>query len=250
MGSWRNHVRARLQQRDLKEKLPFLGVFTSLSRLEDRFEIRSQILDDFQSKSLEHGRIEDVGTRLLHLQLRESEHLEKKLSQTVSDLTTVLNLKEAERHYWQSRMSQYRQEALTLARGSNTLKATLSEFEFTIECQSKELAALRVEQKALKEALAQARTEKERLLQRWMEEKMEEADRLNKYNDSQERWQHLAKKLKKQLRREIGKECVPIATSSSSDATGTCSPVIGRINTTDVHQGHPDHNPVSAAAKD
>lgn len=88
-------------------------------------------------------------------------------------------------------MSHYRQEALTLAKGSNRLKATLSEFEYTVECQSKELAALRAEQNGLKEASAEALREKEELLQRWMEEKSEEADRLNKYNDTQERWEKL-----------------------------------------------------------
>lgn len=84
-------------------------------------------------------------------------------------------------------MSHCRQEALTLAKGRNTLKATISELEFTAECQSKELAALRAEQKGLKQTLAQAWTEKEELLQRWMEEKREEAVRLNKYNAAQER---------------------------------------------------------------
>ncbi|XP_056250678.1 autophagy-related protein 16-1 isoform X1 [Seriola aureovittata] len=210
MGSWKNHVRARLLQRDQTEKLPYVGVFTSLSLLEERFEIRKQILEEVQSKSLERGGVE-VGknTRLLQLQLRESEHLAEKLSQTVSDLTTVLYLKEAELQYWQSRVSQYRQEALTLAKGSNTLKATLSEFEFNIECQSKELGALRTEQKGLKEALAQAWREKEELLQRWMEEKREEADRLNQYNDTQERWQRLAKHLRKNLHREMEKSMFP-----------------------------------------
>lgn len=67
------------------------------------------------------------------------------------------------------------------------MKATLSEIEFTAESQSKELAALRIENKRLHEALTQVWTEKERLVQRWMEEKREEADRLNKYNDTQER---------------------------------------------------------------
>lgn len=80
MGSWKNHVRARLQHRDQTEKLPFTGVFTSckihffcfatmmhlhrltlrtsvksvcfllVSQLEERFEIRKQILEDVQSK--------------------------------------------------------------------------------------------------------------------------------------------------------------------------------------------------------
>ncbi|XP_039994426.1 autophagy-related protein 16-1 [Xiphias gladius] len=247
MGSWKNHVRARLQQRDQTEKLPHVGVFTSLSQMEERFEIRKHILDDVQSKSSELGGVE-VGknTRLLQLQLRESEHLAEKLSQTVSDLTTVLYLKEAELQYWQSRVSQYRQEALTLAKGSNTLKATLSEFEFTLECQSKELAAVQAEQKGLKEALAQSWREKEELLQRWMKEKREEADRLNKYNDTQERWQRLAKQLKKHLHRDMGKEYAPPATSPWS---GTTNSVIQRIsNTTDIHQGHSDHYKVSTVA--
>ncbi|XP_047458339.1 autophagy-related protein 16-1 isoform X2 [Mugil cephalus] len=217
MTSWKNHVCARLQQRDHKEKIPFVGVFTSLSQLEERFEIRKQILGDVKSKSFEQG----GNTRLLQLQLKESEHLSEKLTQTVSDLTTVLCLKEAELQYLHSRVSQYRQEALTLAKGRNTLKASLSEFEFAIECQSKELAALLLERKRLKESLERAEREKERLLQRWMEEKQEEAERLNKYNDAQERWQHLAKQLKKHLQRETGKECVPIVTRSF---TGSTSP--------------------------
>ncbi|XP_068573292.1 autophagy-related protein 16-1 isoform X1 [Cebidichthys violaceus] len=251
MASWKNHVRARLHVRDRTEKLPYVGVFTSLSQLEERFEIRKQFLDDVQSKSLERGGFE-VGrnNRLLQLQLRESEHLEEKLSQTVSDLTTVLYLKEAELQYWQSRMSRYRQEALTLAKGSITLKATLSELEFTVECQSKELAALRAEQKGLHEALAQTWREKEKLLQRWMQEKSEEADRLNKHNETQERWQLLARQLKKHFHRGMRKECVPIVTSSWSGETETPTSVIQRINnTTDIHQGHSDHNHVSAVAK-
>ncbi|XP_059215565.1 autophagy-related protein 16-1 [Centropristis striata] len=253
MRSWKNHVRAQLQHRDQTEKVPFVGVFTTLSQLEERFDFRKQILDDVQSKSLERCGLE-VGknTRLLQLLLRESEHLAEKLSQTVSDLTTVLYLKEAELQYWQSRVSHYRQEALTLAKGSNTLKATFNEFEFTIECQSKELAALRAEQKGLNEALAQACREKEELLQRWMEEKRDEAERLNKYNDTQERWQRLAKELKKHLdSREMRKECVPIVTTSSwSGETETPTSAIQRINnTTDTHQGHSDHNHVSAGAR-
>ncbi|XP_033469808.1 autophagy-related protein 16-1 [Epinephelus lanceolatus] len=249
MRSWKNHVRAQLQHRDQTEKLPYAGVFTSLSQLEERFEIRKRILDD-QSKSSEQGGVQ-VGkdTRLLQLQLRESEHLAEKLSQTVSDLTAVLYLKEAELQYWQSRVSHYRQEARTLAKGSNTLKATLSEFEFTIECQSKELAVLRAEQKGLNEALAKARREKDELMQRWMVEKREEADRLNKHNDVVERWQRLAKQLKKHLHREKRKEYVPIVTSSWSSETETPTSVTPRINnTTDPQQGHSDHYCVSAVA--
>ncbi|KAF3841973.1 hypothetical protein F7725_023924, partial [Dissostichus mawsoni] len=192
MRSWKNHVRGELQQRDQTEKLPFI-----VSQMEERFEFRKTCLDDVQSKSLDRGGRE-VGkdTRLLHLQLRESEHLAEKLSQTVSDLTTVLYLKEAELQYWQSRVSHFRQEALSLAKGSNTMKATLSEFEYTVECQSKELAALRTEQKGINQALEQTCREKEELLQRWMEEKRG------------------GRQLKKHLHNARTKEFVPIVTSS------------------------------------
>lgn len=225
---------AGLQQRDLREKVPFVGVLRSLSQMEERLEMRQKILDDFQSKSLEkEGSEAERNVTLLQLCVKESELKAEKLSASVSDLTALLNLKEAELQYWQSRMSQYRQEALTLAKKSNSMKTTLSEFEYVIECQSKELVALRIEQKDLKEALDQNRTEKERLLQRWIEEKSEEADRLNDYNHTQERLQHLAKHVKKHLRREMKKEGSPISTNSPKEAS---PPVIQRSKSVSAAQ--------------
>ncbi|KAM3606289.1 uncharacterized protein V6R79_013854 [Siganus canaliculatus] len=242
MESWKNHVRARLEQRDLAEKLPFI-----VSQLEERFEIRKQILDDVQLKSAERGGAE-VGknTRLLQLQLRESEHLAEKLSQTISDLTTVLYLKEAELQHWQSRVSQYRQEAVTLVKGSNTMKTTLSDLEFTIECQSKELAELHADQKGLKDALAQAQREKEKLLQRWIEEKREEADRLNKYNDTQKRWRHLAKQLKKHIQRDLSKENIPTVAPSWIDSSEMSTSVTLSNTGMNQGQGQPDRDSVSS----
>ncbi|XP_028325440.1 autophagy-related protein 16 [Gouania willdenowi] len=170
--------------------------------MEERLEMRQQILEDVQSKSFENHPVEGRNTAVLQLQLKESEHVGKKLSQTVSDLTVALNLKEAELRYWQSRASLHRQEALALAKGSKSLKESLSELEYMVECQTKELTTLREERARLTEALEQACTEKERLLQRWMEEKSEDAERLNRYNDTQERWHHLTKQMKKQLKKE------------------------------------------------
>ncbi|CAL8299241.1 unnamed protein product [Merluccius merluccius] len=103
------------------------------------------------------------------------------------------------------RVSRYRQEALSLARGSNTMKATLNQQEFTLERQAKELSALQKEHTRLREGMVEAWKEKGELLQRWMEEKKEEAARVNKYNDAQERWRRLARRLKKQLRGETVK---------------------------------------------
>lgn len=44
-----------------------------------------------------------------------------------------------------------------------------------------------MEQRELREGLAEAWREKEELLERWMEEKKEEAERVNGHNDAQER---------------------------------------------------------------
>lgn len=67
------------------------------------------------------------------------------------------------------RVSRYRKEAVTQARGANILQASLSEREFELESQSKELAALWLEQRELREGLAAAWREKEGLLERWMD---------------------------------------------------------------------------------
>ncbi|XP_056148306.1 autophagy-related protein 16-1 [Lampris incognitus] len=190
---WKNHIRAVLLQRDKTQREPYAGAFARLSELEEQVEMRTCILNEDQTSA--EGGESDVRSRLLYLQLRESERLAEKLSQTVSDLTHVLHLKEPELQYLQSQVSRYRQEALTLAKGSKALKTVLADCEFTIESQSKELAALRLEQRELREDLANARAEKEALLQRWMEEKREVAKRVNKYNNAQERWRRLARRL-------------------------------------------------------
>lgn len=86
-----------------------------------------------------------------------------------------------------SSVTQYRREALTLTKESHKLRATLSELEFTVESQSKDIKVLRAEQKRLREALAQAQEDREQLMERWIQGRREEADRLNKYNDTHER---------------------------------------------------------------
>lgn len=85
------------------------------------------------------------------------------------------------------RVSRYRSEAVLLAKGTCCLKNDLSEYEYKLECQSKELVALQLEQKTLREELVIAHQEKEELLERWLEEKKEEAERINKHNAALER---------------------------------------------------------------
>lgn len=67
------------------------------------------------------------------------------------------------------------------------MKANLEEHEYQLECQSKELTALKLEHSSLREKLTAANLHNEQLLERWLEEKKEEAERINKYNATQER---------------------------------------------------------------
>lgn len=86
------------------------------------------------------------------------------------------------------RITRYRTEAVVLAQGASLLKADLAEYEYQLECQSKELTALRLEHQTVKEELTAVNQQKEQLLDRWLEEKKEEAERINKHNATQERW--------------------------------------------------------------
>ncbi|KAL0994343.1 hypothetical protein UPYG_G00120900 [Umbra pygmaea] len=203
MESWKSHVRACLFQRDCTQQDPFSGVFNTLSKLTERFDLRETFWDEVQRTSFKGDGAMTVDNRALQLQLIESEHITEKLSQTVSDLTTVLYLKDAELQYCHSQVSRFRKEAVTHAREANILQVTLLECEFALENLSKELAVRQLNQQKLSEELAVARREKDEFLERWMEEKKDEAERVNRHNDTQERWYRFTRRLNKHLRREM-----------------------------------------------
>lgn len=85
------------------------------------------------------------------------------------------------------RVARYRTEAVLFAQEASCLKSDLEDYEYKLECQSKELTALRLEHNTQREELAATKLQKEQLLDRWLEEKKEVAERINKYNATQER---------------------------------------------------------------
>ncbi|KAI4887810.1 hypothetical protein NFI96_023447 [Prochilodus magdalenae] len=211
MERWKSHVRAELWKRDCSQKDPFSGLFTKgqlsffglswMSRLEELLNLHLSLWEDLERQSSNEDGIrtsaEEKHSPKLYLQFRESEKIRQELAQKVSDLTSELYLKEAELQYCHSQVSRYRHEAVLLAKGACTLKDDLSDHQYKVECQSKELLALRLEQKMLREELAVTRLEKEELLERWLEEKREEAERLNRHNATQERWNRYAGQMNK-----------------------------------------------------
>ncbi|XP_066507766.1 autophagy-related protein 16-1 [Hoplias malabaricus] len=200
MELWKSHVRAELFHRDSLQRDPFIGLFTKVSRLEKMLNLQMKLWEDLESQRDNGERpVEEQISPNLYRQLKETEHVKEELAQKVSDLTSDLYLKEAELQYCHSQVSRYRTEAVLLAKGACSLKDDLSEYWYKLECQSKELATLRLEQKMLREELAVTRQEKEELLERWLEEKREEAERLNKHNATQERWNRFAGQMNKHL---------------------------------------------------
>ncbi|XP_050977066.1 uncharacterized protein si:ch1073-143l10.2 [Labeo rohita] len=203
MDSWKSHVRAELFHRDCRQKDPFSGLFDNVSRLEEMLAFHMRLWKDMDT-----CRSPDEGGSL-YLRVNELEFLNQQLKQKISDLTSNIYLKEAELQYCHSQVARYRTEAVVLAQGASCLKANLEEHEYQLECQSKELTALKLEHSSLREKLTAANLHKEQLLERWLEEKKEEAERINKYNATQERWQRLAGRLKKRYRVRSRSEIKP-----------------------------------------
>ncbi|XP_018925045.1 autophagy-related protein 16-1-like [Cyprinus carpio] len=195
MESWKSHVRAELFHRDCRQRDPFSGLFDKVSRLEEMLTFHMKL----SSKDNGSSRCPDEGGTL-YLRVNELEFLNQQLKEKISDLTSNVYLKEAELQYCHSQVVRYRAEAVVLAQGASSLKAELDEYGYQLECQSKELTALRLEHSSLREELTAANLQNEQLLDRWLEEKKEEAERINKYNATQERWQRLAGRLRKRHR--------------------------------------------------
>ncbi|ROL54428.1 Autophagy-related protein 16 [Anabarilius grahami] len=217
MESWKSHVRAELFHRDCRQRDPFSGLFDKVSRLEEMLDFHIKL---WQGSSKENGssKCPDKGGTL-YLRVNEVEFLNQQLKQKISDLTSNIYLKEAELQYCHSQVARYRTEAVLLAQGASCLKSDLEEYEYQLECQSKELTALRLEHNTLREELAATKLQKEQLLDRWLEEKKEEAERINKHNATQERWQRLTGRLKKRYRGRS--RPTPCAANSSSDIKPT-----------------------------
>ncbi|XP_061104082.1 autophagy-related protein 16-1 [Conger conger] len=197
MERWKSHVRAELFQRDSQQKQPFSGLINSYSRLAEKCELH----ECFWVEKQDSGFVESPETLQFQLLLKEGEQVRAKLSQKVLDVMSSLYLKEAELQYCHSQVSRYHKEALLLARSTAALQTSLSECEYALESQSKELAALRAEQGALGAELLAVRGEMEGLLGRWMEEKRGEAERVNEHNSRQERWQRFTSRLAQQQQR-------------------------------------------------
>ncbi|XP_056591885.1 uncharacterized protein si:ch1073-143l10.2 [Triplophysa dalaica] len=217
MESWKSHVRAELFHRDCREKDPFSGLYGKVSRLEEMLDFHMKLWKDMDTlRSKTNKRCPDEGGTL-YLQVNEVEFLNQQLKQTISELTSSLYLKEAELQYCHSQITRYRTEAIVLAQGASSLRADLAEYEYQLECQSKELSVLRLEHQTVKEDLTSVNLQKEQFLDRWLEEKKEEAKRINKHNATQERWQRLAGRMKKRYRARSRPPPPPCVANSTSE---------------------------------
>ncbi|KAJ8342249.1 hypothetical protein SKAU_G00321770 [Synaphobranchus kaupii] len=231
MERWKSHVRAELFQRDCQQKEPFSGLIKTYSWLLEKCELHDCFWEEKQGSSF----VQSPETFQLQLLIKEGEQVREKVSQKAAELMSSLYLKEAELQYCHSQVSRYRREALALARSAAVLQTSLSECEFALESQSKELAALQAEQGVRRVELAEAQREMEQLLERWMEEKREEAQRVNQHNSMQERWQRFTSRLARHCQRGQQQQEGPMKTMSQLSVkphlffqqfTCSCHPVL------------------------
>ncbi|XP_065146726.1 autophagy-related protein 16-1 [Paramisgurnus dabryanus] len=220
MESWKSHVRAELFHRDCRERDPFSGLYNKVSKLEEMLAFHMKLWEDLDTFRSKTNQIYPDEGGTLYLRVNEVEFLNQQLKQTISELTSSLYLKEAELQYCHSQITRYRTEAVLFAQGASSLKADLEENEYQLECQSKELTALKLEHQTQKEELTALNSQKEQLLDRWLEEKIEEAERINRHNATLERWQRLAGRLKKRSR-AWSRPLQPCVANSSSEIKTT-----------------------------
>ncbi|XP_015195823.1 autophagy-related protein 16-1 [Lepisosteus oculatus] len=202
MERWKTHVRSELLKRDSLQRDPYERWFSSYSRLLERLDLRETLWEEAKQFSPDaSGWVQSLEDPVrVQLELRESRLARQQQSETMSELTARLGLMEAELQYCHSQVSRYRTEAVSLSRLATTLQASLLECELQLEQQAEELAGLRQSRAELEAGLGQAEREREELLQRWLVEKREQAERVNLHNDAQERWLRLTNRLKKLLR--------------------------------------------------
>ncbi|XP_066578799.1 autophagy-related protein 16-1 [Amia ocellicauda] len=224
MEGWKSHVRAQLCRRDCIQRDAFRGLSSAYARLLERVDLQEALWEEAKAHSPDGSTrselsqwVASLGEPIqLQLELREGRRAHERLSLKVSDLSSSLVLLEAELQDCHSQVSRYRGEAVSLSRCATALQASLLDLQVELEHQSSLLDALRSDQARLRAELGREQQEKAELLERWLEEKREQAERVNQHNATQERWARLTSRLKKRLRNWTPRHSIQYAGSDGA----------------------------------
>ncbi|XP_034773221.2 uncharacterized protein LOC117969368 [Acipenser ruthenus] len=215
---WKDEIRVRLQKRDARQK-EISSLVQNYSKLQARLALRGSLWEEIRAQHRPEGNQESVLKKWvefleepirLQLELRESRLAQEQLTRSLSELHSVLQLKDEAIQCCHSQLSRCRGDAVSLSRRASALEAGLCEREVELERLSVEHAALRLAHAELEAGLSRAERENSRLLQQIVEEKRGEAERMNEQNEIQERWCKLVMKLQRKLQSKPA-QCCPLS---------------------------------------
>ncbi|XP_030077138.1 autophagy-related protein 16 [Microcaecilia unicolor] len=208
--TWKIHIKTELGRRDRTEKDAYQKLLHTYAKLMERLDLQKFLADKLQleisntesSASPPQERMQ-LNIAALHVQyeleVSELRKVQTELSQTVLDLNKTLQLKESEIQEYQSRISRSAQEIRLLMKRCSEQENSLEELEQSHQLLRNEHDVLQLKTRALEEQLHRTESENQKLVTRWMEEKALEADRVNCYNEQEEKFLRAVVKLKQKL---------------------------------------------------
>ncbi|XP_064408831.1 autophagy-related protein 16-1 isoform X2 [Latimeria chalumnae] len=145
--------------------------------------------------------METAELRIRHqVELKEAHKARGELAQNVIDLNKTLQLKETEIQDYQVRISRYKHEIAFLSKRCCELESQLRDLQACHEQLQDEHVVLQRTCSAVEERQQRTQQENSELVQRWMQEKTLEAERMNRCNETEERYRKLMGKLAKKLK--------------------------------------------------
>ncbi|KAH9514693.1 hypothetical protein Btru_023319 [Bulinus truncatus] len=224
--NWRKDLLSQIQRRNRKQSFPFSSLIQTNNKLQEiatslhtknvQLQVEIERLKEESLSSLVRGDgiLSNANTHQLEQKLyklqEELTELHKKRgenAQQIIDLTALLQEKDKEIQHKDTMISDMLEHNIALKKSKKTLESAVAELEATNQMLKDEHQALQMAFTSLEERYKKAQEDNNDLIQRWMEQKAKDADRMNAENADfiKARQQRLAKDLE-----EAAKEQVPI----------------------------------------
>ncbi|XP_066522822.1 autophagy-related protein 16-1 isoform X1 [Hoplias malabaricus] len=240
--TWKRHVVEQLKQRDRVQRQAFEEIIHQYNRLLEKSDLQSVLSERLQTEKYELQNRHDVSPgaeslqqEMAQIRIRHQEELTElhkkrgELAQSVIELNNLIQQKDKEIQSNEAKMLEYQQQISQLEGESRDLRNSLADLERANQTLRDEYDALQITFSALEEKLRKTTEDNQELVQRWMAEKAQEANRLNAENEKDSRRRQA--KLQKELA-DAAKEPLPIdpeddievLSEDSGKATGETSP--------------------------
>ncbi|CAG5135625.1 unnamed protein product [Candidula unifasciata] len=223
-ADWKSHIHCQLHRRNRKQIDPFISLIQTNNRLQ---EITSQLhlknvhlqveVERLKEENNHQIRGDGLGgnnasthaleQKLFKLQEELTEMHKKRgeNSQQIIDLNALLQEKEKEIQHKDAMISDTVTTNIALKQAKKNLEMTIAELEATNQMLKDEHQALQMAFTALEEKYQKAMEDNNDLVQRWMEQKAKDADKMNAENADfiKARQQRLARDLEEAAKEQV-----------------------------------------------